>query len=304
MECIPRHGRLWDNTSNIADKLYSLLCEEALTVCEGKEEVYVLLSGGLDSRVLAGILADLHRQGKLPAKPMGVTWGLDDSRDVHYARAVARICGFDWQHISIGPESIMDNIVEGFPLVAGLVPPLHLHRMLWFKCLVACELVLAGSYGDSIGRGEFSGRHVLELDYLCPTNPYNLICREQVQSAARRSSQICASLLTRAGDVPKYVRCEYEMQCHYMRGEIAQAASIISRFCSFYQMFTSPAVYGYMWSLHPARRDDDIYAALLEQLSPELARLPWARTNQGCCAAVPPEQTVHFAGNSMSMATG
>jgi len=35
-----------------------------------------------------------------------------------------------------------------------------------------------------------------------------------------------------------------------------------------------------MWSLHPAVRNDSIYATLLERLDPKLARLPWARTNR------------------------
>jgi len=65
-----------------------------------------------------------------------------------------------------------------------------------------------------------------------------------------------------------------------MRGMIAHVMTIINRYCSLYQMFTDPEVYGYMWSIHPSVRDDRIYAALLTQLDQRLARLPWARTNK------------------------
>jgi asparagine synthase (glutamine-hydrolysing) len=56
--------------------------------------------------------------------------------------------------------------------------------------------------------------------------------------------------------------------------------SVINHFCSVYQMFTDPRVYSYMWSLHPSLRADEVYAVLLGRLHPNLARLPWARTNR------------------------
>src|SRR3989442_721563 len=56
--------------------------------------------------------------------------------------------------------------------------------------------------------------------------------------------------------------------------------SVINHFCSVYQMFTDPRVYSYMWSLHPSLCVDEVYAVLLGRLHPNLARLPWARTNR------------------------
>jgi asparagine synthase (glutamine-hydrolysing) len=87
-------------------------------------------------------------------------------------------------------------------------------------------------------------------------------------------------LRDRAPDQPRYVQCEHEMHGHYTRCLIAHAMSVIGRYCTVYQMFTDPSVYTFMWSLHPSRRTDAIYATLLEQLDPRLARLPWARTNR------------------------
>lgn len=282
LEAIPPHEYNWESTEAVADKLCALLCREAETVCTGREEIYLLLSGGLDSRIVAGVLYQLRQQGRLKFKPVGVTWGLEDSRDVHYAKATAEMLGFGWKHIPIGPECLLKNIYEGFPLVGGLVPPNHLHGMFWFKEHAGKDaLVLAGSYGDSIGRAEFSGRHVLELGFLKPSNPNSLIKQECINEAVQGIQQDLHSLRQRAGDdCPKFAVCELEMQCHYMRGMIAHAMSIINNWCTLYQMFTSPEVYGYMWSLHPARRDDTIYAALLEKLHPGIARLPWARTNR------------------------
>ena len=279
---IPSHSFLWDKTERVAERLNSLLQEEAERVCNQRDEIYILLSGGLDSRIVAGILYELREKGILKTNPIGLTWGLEDSRDVQYAKATAEILGFGWKHIVIGPETILENIYEGFPLIGGLVPPPHLHQMLWFKNNVGKEaLVLAGSYGDSIGRAEFSGRHVLELDFLKPYNPFNLIKDDVLPQAILGIQNDLSLLHERAGrERPKHALCEIEMQCHYMRGMIAHSMDVINNWCTLYQMFTDPKVYTYMWSLHPSRRGDSIYAALLEMLHPDLARLPWARTNR------------------------
>ena len=283
LEPIPPHGFLWDKTERVAERLNSLLQEEAERVCHKRDEIYILLSGGLDSRIVAGTLYELRRKGILKTNPIGLTWGLEDSRDVQYAKAAAEMLGFGWKHINISPVEILENIYDGFPLIGGLVPPYHLHRMLWFKTNVSKEaLVLAGSYGDSIGRAEFSGRHVLELDFLRPYNPFNLIRQDCLTQAIAGIHNDLSLLHERAGgrETPKHALCEIELQCHYMRGMIAHVMAVINNWCTLYQMFTDPKVYTYMWSLHPLRRDDSIYAALLERTHPGLARVPWARTNR------------------------
>ncbi|WAC06940.1 MAG: asparagine synthase-related protein [Thermodesulfobacteriota bacterium] len=279
---IPPHGFAWDSSGKIAAQLNILLQEEAERACYNREEIYVLLSGGLDSRIVAGILYQLKQKGILKRNPIGLTWGLENSRDVQYAKVAAEMLGFGWKHIAMGPETIIENIYEGFPLTAGLVPPAHLHRMLWFKKNVSKKaLVLAGSYGDSVGRAEFSGRQILELDFLKPFDPYNLIKQDFLAPAISGIQKDLILLHERAGqNSPKHALCEIEMQGHYMRGMIAHVMAVINNWCTLYQMFTDPKVYTYMWSLHPARRDDSIYAALLESIHPGLVRIPWARTNK------------------------
>jgi asparagine synthase (glutamine-hydrolysing) len=280
-EPVPPHGLKWDRTEAIARKLFGLLLQEAEDVCRDRQEIYLLLSGGLDSRIVAGVIAHLYKTGKLRAKPIGVTWGLERSRDVHYARTISAQLGFDWTHIPMGPVDLWENIHEGFPLIGGLVSSTHLHAMRWFRNVSRDALVLAGSYGDSVGRAEFSGRHLLELDLLRASNPLGLVRSDVMHQAQSGISGDDDQLARRiAKDAPKYVQCEHQMQGFYMRNMIAHAMSIINRYCTLYQMFTAPQVYGYLWSLHPARRDDTIYAALLENHLPELARQPWARTNR------------------------
>lgn len=277
---IPPHGRIWQTHSKIAENLKKLLLREAIKACEGREHIYLLLSGGLDSRIVAGILGILYQEGQLINKPITITWGLKNSRDVVYARAVAEICGLHWEHVSIGPENIIANIELCAASLAGLVPPSHLHHMMWFKNVSKDAIVLNGSYGDSVGRAEFSGRHVLELDYLRPANYFNILKKGCYLAANEGLQADLKALHERSADQPKYVYCEHEMQGHYMRGMIGHSMSIINHWCSLYHMFTDPEVYSYMWSIHPTQRDDNVYAELLEKINPQLSRLPWARTNR------------------------
>lgn len=281
LEAIPPHGFITDSDENLAKRLYDLLCNEARTVCEGFNEIYILLSGGLDSRIIAGVLAKLHQQGDISAKPIAVTWGLPDSRDVVYASQMARMLGIEWQHIELGWQTVLQNIDATAYQLGLLHSPEMLHNMLWFKRIPPTALVLAASFGDSIGRAEFSGQHLLELRRRQPQNMYELLKPAIFRTASMGVIGDLDLTYSRAqGNVPPYARYEHWMQANYMRGGLCHALSIINNYARIYQMFTAPDVYGFMWSLHPTRRDDEIYAALLENELPGLARIPWPRTNR------------------------
>lgn len=277
---IPSHGTARVKPGVFAAKMLQLLSEEAVSACQDKDEIYVLLSGGLDSRIIAGVLQRAHAAGAIKVKPIALSWGLEGSRDVYYARKVAGILGFEFQHIQMSPEDVYCNIVDGSKEIGCLVPPNHLHCMSWFKNLSKSSLVLAGSYGDSIGRAEFSGRHVLELDYLKPINAFGLLKSDLLDGAVSGLGQDFQRLKQRAGNAEKYVYCEHQAQGYYMRSMIAHVMNVINGSSNLYQMFTAPSVYQYVWSIHPAYRDNRMYGHLLELLHPDLARMPWARTNK------------------------
>jgi asparagine synthase (glutamine-hydrolysing) len=297
LEPIPPHDRRWLSYSSIADELGRLLSEETLRVCRGRREVYVLLSGGLDSRIVAGTLARLSREGMLEAKPIAVTWGLSNSRDYVYGREAARILGLEWQHVELEPRHVLENLDDAACLLGAMVSPIHLHRMTWFRSASRDALVLAGSYGDMVGRAEFSGTRLLELSFLEPSNAFGLLRPEALDAAREGVARELGALHARSPGKPRYVLCEHEMHGHYTRSLIAHAMSVIDHFCDVYQIFTDPRVYGFMWSLHPSLRYDEVYGVLLERLHPDLARLPWARTNRalrGRSAGARPELLPNF----------
>ncbi len=281
-EPIPPHGFLTGSDGEIAKRFYQLLYEEARTVCEGFNKIYVLLSGGLDSRIVAGVLANLYRSGEITSKPRAITWGFRDSRDVVYAKQIAKILGFEWENIPFGPETVLENIDATAYKLGLLHSPEMLHNMLWFKNIPQSSLVLAGSFGDSIGRAEFAGLHLLQLKRKIPINAYRLMRSSAFNVACVDLNRDLDEIYTRAqGNVPSYAKNEHWMQGYRMRGGLCHALSIINSYANIYQMFTAPEVYEFIWSLHPARRDDDIYGALIEQKFPKLAKVPWPRTNKG-----------------------
>jgi len=281
LETPPPHGFMSGSDEQVGARFFALLCDEARVACSSFKTIYVLLSGGMDSRIIAGVLSNLYERGELSAKPIAITWGDANSRDAVYARQVAEVLGFEWQNVEFGPERMLENIEATACHLGLLHSPELLHNMLWFKNIPADSLVIAGSFGDSIGRAEFGGRHLLLLDQRVPKNMHGLLKGNVFQAVRSEMNRDLETIHSRSGrEAPGYVKNELWMQGYRMRGGLCHSLSIINSFANIYQMFTAPEVYGFMWSLHPARRNDDIYAAILEHEMPSLARIPWARTNR------------------------
>lgn len=280
LQTVPQHGRHWYRAATAAKRLACLLENEVLRICEGRSRVYLLLSGGLDSRVIAGVLSRLRDAGRLRAELVAVTWGINGSRDVIIAQEIARRLGFRWQHLLLTGAQIIDNVHLCARFLGAQLAPHHLHAMPWFQSMQRDALIIAASYGDSVGRAEFSKRHVLELSRLSPGNGWGILNSGVLARARAEVQAELDSFRLRSPGRPHYVLNEHEMYGHYMRNMLAHCMGIINQWCKVYQMFTDPEVYSFMWSLHPASRTNAIYACLLEELGYGLARLPWARTGR------------------------
>lgn len=131
-----------------------------------------------------------------------------------------------------------------------------------------------------VGRAEFSGQHLLELRGLRPVNTFGLLESTLVEQAANGIYEDRQTLFARSPGASQFALLEHEMQGQYMRGLIAHVMNIINQYCTVYQAFTHPAVYGFMWAIHPAHRLNQTYVEALKQLHPRLLETPWARTNR------------------------
>ncbi|WP_418637887.1 asparagine synthase-related protein [Winogradskyella sp.] len=277
---IPPHGLYKDDYNILADIFFKLLVEEAREVVKEFEEIYVLLSGGLDSRIAAGVLKHLYDNGELKSPPKAVSWGLEDSRDIVYAKILAEKLNFEWIHIPLTPEMVLQNIQVTAKDLGLLHSPEMLHSMLWFKNLPKNSLVIAGSFGDSIGRAEFSNLHLLQLKHPKPIDKFNILKTEAQLLGQQKVSEDINTLFKRSQNAKPYAHYEHFMQGYRMRGGLCNALSVINGNAKVYQIFTDPKVYGFIWSLHPSVRGNDIYIKLFERHLPEMSQFPWARTNK------------------------
>jgi hypothetical protein len=277
---IPPHGRLRGSPDDIADRLFYALLDEMRGLVAGSPEVVLLLSGGLDSRIAAVVMAELVQRGEISSRVRCATWGTACCRDVEYARLTAHTLNLEWEHLPLTAEHLWDNIHAAARELGASIYPTHLHRMPWCSTLPSECLVLAGSYGDSIGRGEFSGLHLLELHHLTAEDRFGLLNRTCLAGAEGDLRHELDGFHQGKTGLPSYVLREHEMLGIYMRNGLSDATNLIARHHPFGQLFTDPSVYGLMWSIHPALRTDAPYCRLLQRHGGALAVLPWARTNQ------------------------
>ena len=133
--------------------------KEIQDICSRHSIIHLLLTGGLDSRLYAAVLNDLIR--KICSRNP-YTWGSRDSRDVVYAQKMATKYGWEWTPYTFDSNQCFR---EYFSCRFGLLhSPEMLHSMPRLHDYIKSPgAVIAVSFGDSIGRGEFSNLHLLEL---------------------------------------------------------------------------------------------------------------------------------------------
>lgn len=278
---LPPHSKLTPDPEDFVHKLRLALLDEAQAYIAGGRTVGILLSGGMDSRVVAGVVRALQEQSDQAFSVVGLTWGCESSRDVVYAHQIANRFGWDWKHYSISADTLRANITHMGKMGAE-VSPLHLHAMEGVARTDGIDVVLAGSYGDSVGRAEFSGRRVTQLKELLssPLDRFGIVRNEALRSIDSALHADLSDTLHLNDETPILRQREIEQQMHYMRRMLQACMLCIAERKRFYQLFTSPSVFGLMWGLNPSVRDDKWYRRLLAVLPGNLLDIPWARTGR------------------------
>ena len=281
-EKLPPHG---SNKATDPDlfirNLKQGLLDEIQAYVRGAKTVGILLSGGMDSRVVAGVVREVQQIEGNRFQVVGLTWGKETSRDVVYAKKITDRFGWDWHHYPLNSDVLARNI-HHMGKMGAEVSPLHLHAMPDVAVTPGIDVVLAGSYGDSVGRAEFSGKHLTQLKPLLDKqkDKFGILRRGVMREV---EAGLTADLLDTphlSGSISEIRRREIEQQCHYMRRMLQCCMNTISEHKPFYQAFTSPDVFGLMWELDPSVRDNRWYIYLLRELPGNLLDIPWARTGK------------------------
>jgi asparagine synthase (glutamine-hydrolysing) len=278
---LPKHDNQILPLVDVARSLQVALEKEALKYLDGRRRIGILLSGGMDSRIVAGILRTLQLRGDFTGEVIGLTWGVAGCRDVTYAAEVTKRFGWEQMHFELNPEQLLENIHVAGEMGAEFAP-YHLHALPKIAGLEGLEAIFAGSYGDSVGRAEYSGTRVRFLRPMLPKdlNKYGLV-RERVMQTSRSSVYNDAygyrKNITRELEF-QYREIEYQM--HYLRRRIQDVFRGVGRRIPFFQMFTAPDVFSLVWRLDPLIRDDRIYRELVAGMPGKIGEIPWARTGK------------------------
>jgi len=210
----------------------------------------------------------------------GLTWGNEGSRDVVYAKEITKRLNWKWKHYTVTAKNLLDNITE--TAIHGCeYSPIHLHAIPQIRDdNQDLEVILAGSYGDSVGRGEYSG---IKVRFIKPifqniSNVCGIINQSIFNNSLKNIENDIKSYHEQFPEKESYMQNELDYQIHYMRRQLNSCMGLLSGKMEFHQIFTQPYVYGYMWSINPEKRNDLIYKYMFQEFKTKLNDIPWART--------------------------
>lgn len=278
---VPNHGNRIVSIAQAAETMKKIAADEISRYSKGCKKIGILLSGGMDSRILAGVLYEYQQSLNPAPEIVCYSWGKTDSRDVVYAEKIANAFSWDFCHIALTSDILYQNIFEAGKHGAEY-SPLHLHGMVDVRDRTDCDVILAASYGDSMGRAEFSGTHLSRLKPILKTNLnrfefFNSKLKAQYDKELVKDAYTYQSRIKRTAE---YQYAELERYIHYMRRQLSSAMCIITEKVPLHQVFTSPEMYKFIWDLDVSMRNDLLYESVLKSLPDILMDIPWARTGR------------------------
>jgi len=255
--------------------------KEILNYIKNYKNIGILLSGGMDSRIVAMILNKLNKEKKLNLNITAITWGEENSRDVIYAKQIANYYNWDFKYFPITVDTLRKNIILTSKYGCEF-SPVHLHAMEDVSNIQKIDLILAGSFGDSIGRAEYSSVHASKLKSIGShiVNKFFLIKPSLFKQNIKNVKKDLEIYYNRFPRKNKYSLYELERQIHYMRKELNVCMNVINEKIPLYQVFTSPQVYKLVFNTPLKFRNDRLYYILLKKYDEFLLEIPWARTGQ------------------------
>lgn len=277
---IPKHSKINLQEPETALILFEKLKKEIKIYISNRKKIGVLLSGGMDSRMVAGVLDYINKvEGFDYLEITGLTWGNHDSRDVIYAKRICERLGWKWKHYQVKASDFLNNIYE--TAIHGCeYSPLHLHALPQIRDDNQWEVILGGSYGDSIGRAEYSSKDLQNVKPLID-GMHNIGSIINSKDYEKFSKSIINDLDYYHKIYPRkevYMQNELDYQIHYMRRMLNPCMELLNENSDFFQVFTHPETFGFMWSLNLESRSDKVYGELMSHFKTDLSDIPWART--------------------------
>jgi hypothetical protein len=278
-----RHGNREADAREIARELHLALRAEISDYINSSRRVGILLSGGMDSRIVSSVLKEIQNERK-DFKVYAFCWGNGETRDPVYARRIAELYNWDYQNFPVTSDTLKKNI-EICADEGCFYAPKHLHAMPDVAIRAGeleIECLLAGSYGDSIGRAEYSGVRVENLTPIrnCFRNWFRMFNKDVYEECRKQTISDISTYHSLFGESSESATNELDYQLHYMRNMLGTCMIMLNRVTDFHQVFTRSDVVSLMWSFDNKCRTNEVYKCLLGEVDPKLLDIPWARTGR------------------------
>jgi hypothetical protein len=280
---LAHYGRRVMTRRAAAGELLRCLGDELAGAFAGADRVTVLLSGGLDSRLSAAVLARLAREGRVTDDIRAVTWGIPESRDRGFGHRVARVLGMTWVPIDLGPADLVANVELAAVGLGALVSPVHLHGVAQVCTLdwTSRDGALVSSLGNGVGRGTYLWRHVSYARPLEPVDWLGLLCPDVAERAGAALQADLDRFRRGLGSASPIAVHECEMLAHFVSGQLLPVYGPLRRAAvPVHQSLSDPATYRFLWTLTPLLRTGALYRTALRLCWPEVADVPYALTNR------------------------
>ncbi len=149
--------RYWDysfNTGNdrqaneveYLDKFWEIIQRAVEKRLAGRSDVILPVSGGLDSRTMAGCLVKSHYPGRISA----VSYGHRECYDVVYGRRIAKRLGLNHTFFPIGSDYLKRYAEKFVKITDGTISCLNAHTMIFHEAFEGRDSlsILTGFLGD------------------------------------------------------------------------------------------------------------------------------------------------------------
>ncbi len=97
----PSQARWETGWDDLVDEMHAILHKAIADIVKTKSTWILPLSSGLDSRLIAGVMADVG------ANANAYAWGVADNTDAIYSRKIARTLGFPWKHVTLPKDFLV-----------------------------------------------------------------------------------------------------------------------------------------------------------------------------------------------------
>src|SRR5699024_5836715 len=143
--------------------------------------------------------------------------------------------------------------------------------------------ILAGSYGDTLGRASYNGIPLKDVPPIVLNNANKLgILKDSVVQSFYNTMKEESMSYRKTDEHPReeYQYRELEYHQHHSRRYLTTAMSLIAMDKPLFQMLTSPKVSSFLFSLDLSLRTDVLYENILPMLPGKINEIPWASTGK------------------------